>query len=362
MTDAFGIYIHWPFCRSKCPYCDFFSQVRPHIDQDALVDDYLRELDFYARLTASRKVTSIFFGGGTPSLLSPSNISRLLEHIARRWPLSSEVEISLEANPNTNQPHLFSDLKQAGINRLSLGVQALNDLDLKFLGRTHTLAQALAAAEDVVKTFSNHSLDLIYARPDQTAASWQSELQQAVKLGFKHLSAYQLTIEPNTIFARRGIKPLAEEKALELYRLTNDFLAAEDYPRYEISNYACPAAQCRHNLLYWQGQDYIGIGPAAHGRLHCDDKFYATTHRCQLEELSAAERAEELLLMGLRLVEGIDKTRFAQECGLNFDDLIDQEAKRNFIAQGLLLDSAENFRLTASGFYVMNYILSRLCA
>lgn len=359
--EPFGIYIHWPYCRSKCPYCDFFSQVRKDIPQDKIIDGYLEDLDFYAAQTKDRTVSSIFFGGGTPSLISPKNLEKVLNHIGRRWHLDSQVEISLEANPNTDRPGLFSDLHRVGINRLSLGVQALNEADLKFLGRTHTLKQALESIDEVLHNFDNHSLDIIYARPQQTAADWKNELKKITTFGFKHLSLYQLTIEDGTVFARKGIQPLKEEAAIELYQLSCEFLDHNGYPQYEVSNFAKPAWHCHHNLLYWQGDDYLGIGPSAHGRLTIDKRYFALTHRCLNEELSNKERAEELLLMGLRLTNGINKTKFQNICGLAFDDFINQSSLTRLVADGLLDNTPQTLKATPRGFQVLNYLIYQLC-
>ena len=357
---GFGIYIHWPYCLSKCPYCDFFSRIGKNVDQEKIINDYLDELRFYHNLTSGRTVTSIFFGGGTPSLIKPSLISKVIDTVAALWPTAPDIEISLEANPNTDTPTLFPDLKKAGINRLSLGVQALNDVDLKFLGRTHTLSQALKSIDNVLNTFENHSMDLIYARPGQKLPAWQDELKQTASFGFKHLSLYQLTIEEGTFFAKKGIRPLDDKPAVEMYNLTVDYLRQCGCPRYEVSNFALPAGQCRHNLLYWQGDDYLGIGPAAHGRISIPEHFYATTHRCQLTPLTSQERAEELLFLGLRLDNGIDKPLFEQKCGLNFDNFINRTAAAEFEKMGLLINSGQNLRLTAAGFPVMNKIIEEL--
>ena len=260
-----SVYIHWPYCLSKCPYCDFFSKVDKHVDQKQIIDGYLDDLNWYHDLTAKQTVQSIFFGGGTPSLIEPQYIEKVINHIFKLWPTTKQVEISLEANPNTNRPNLFADLRLAGINRLSLGIQALNDKDLKFLGRTHNLSRALHAVDEVTRLFDNHSADLIYARPGQTAEAWKQELNQISELGLKHLSLYQLTIEEGTFFARKGIKPMDDEPAAELYALTQEFLATKGYPQYEVSNFAHPGYESIHNLAYWRGQNYLGIGPAAHG-------------------------------------------------------------------------------------------------
>ncbi len=323
-----SVYIHWPYCLSKCPYCDFYSKVDKHIDQQKIIEGYLEDLEWYHKLTAKQTVQSIFFGGGTPSLIKPQYIEKIINHIHKLWPTTSNAEISLEANPNSNYPNLFSDLKKAGINRLSLGVQALNNNDLKFLGRTHNLSQALEAIEQITKIFNNHSIDLIYARPKQTPEAWLQELQQAVNLGLKHISLYQLTIEEGTFFARKGIKPLEDEAASELYILTRQYLKKCGYPQYEVSNFAASGHEAIHNLAYWRGENYLGIGPAAHGRIKTKDKIYASTHCRQLEELTPQERAEELIIMGLRITEGINKNRFQQQCGLSLNSFIKAKTKQ----------------------------------
>lgn len=356
----FGIYIHWPYCRSKCPYCDFFSRVDPHVNQAEIVNSYMADLDYYAEKTSERIVTSVFFGGGTPSLLQPKLIARLLEHIAKRWKLSGNVEISLEANPNTDKPGLFQDLRSAGVNRLSLGVQALNDADLKFLGRTHDLAAALHSIERVLKVFDNHSMDLIYARPGQMAAAWEKELETAAGFGFRHLSLYQLTIEDNTVFQRRGVQAMEDEAANELYRITGELLSEYNLPRYEVSNYAAPENRCRHNLLYWQGRDYLGIGAGAHGRVCSGGRFFATTYPRQVEELSVKERAEELLLMGLRLTEGISKSVFKGIIGQPLEVFIDAERLSYLQKCGLVDNTSEALRVTSSGFPLLNHIIAEL--
>lgn len=356
----FGVYVHWPYCLSKCPYCDFFSKIAKEINQEEIIAGYLDDLTYYHKLTSGRTVTSIFFGGGTPSLIKPELINKIISHIYKLWPTAKEIEISLEANPNTDNGNLFTNLKSAGINRLSLGVQALNDPDLRFLGRTHNLKQALAAIDKVLHHFNNHSMDLIYARPGQTPQNWQKELEYAAAFGFKHLSLYQLTIEEGTFFAKKGIQPMEEESANLLYDLTNKYLAAQGYPRYEVSNYSRPGFASRHNLLYWQGDDYLGIGPAAHGRLKLGNRFYALTHHRRQEELTPKERAEEMLLMGLRLTEGINKTSFKQKSGQNLDRCINPNKLRELKDLKLLEDTENFLRLTEAGFPVMNKIIEEL--
>lgn len=356
-----SVYIHWPYCLSKCPYCDFFSKVDKHVDQKQIIDGYLDDLNWYHDLTAKQTVQSIFFGGGTPSLIEPQYIEKVINHIFKLWPTTKQVEISLEANPNTNRPNLFADLRLAGINRLSLGIQALNDKDLKFLGRTHNLSRALHAVDEVTRLFDNHSADLIYARPGQTAEAWKQELNQITELGLKHLSLYQLTIEEGTFFARKGIKPMDDEPAAELYALTQEFLAAKGYPQYEVSNFAHPGYESIHNLAYWRGQNYLGIGPAAHGRIKTTDKIYASTHHRQLEELTPQERAEELIIMGLRIREGINKENFRRQCGLELTGFVNDKARQSLIRQKLLFEDKHSLRATNRGFLLLNKIIEELC-
>ena len=356
-----SVYIHWPYCLSKCPYCDFFSKVDKHVDQKQIIDGYLDDLNWYHDLTAKQTVQSIFFGGGTPSLIEPQYIEKVINHIFKLWPTTKQVEISLEANPNTNRPNLFADLRLAGINRLSLGIQALNDKDLKFLGRTHNLSRALHAVDEVTRLFDNHSADLIYARPGQTAEAWKQELNQISELGLKHLSLYQLTIEEGTFFARKGIKPMDDEPAAELYALTQEFLATKGYPQYEVSNFAHPGYESIHNLAYWRGQNYLGIGPAAHGRIKTTDKIYASTHHRQLEELTPQERAEELIIMGLRIREGINKENFRRQCGLELTGFVNDKARQSLIRQKLLFEDKHSLRAANRSFLLLNKIIEELC-
>lgn len=356
-----SVYIHWPYCLSKCPYCDFFSKVDKHVDQKQIIDGYLDDLNWYHDLTAKQTVQSIFFGGGTPSLIEPQYIEKVINHIFKLWPTTKQVEISLEANPNTNRPNLFADLRLAGINRLSLGIQALNDKDLKFLGRTHNLSRALHAVDEVTRLFDNHSADLIYARPGQTAEAWKQELNQISELGLKHLSLYQLTIEEGTFFAHKGIKPMDDEPAAELYALTQEFLATKGYPQYEVSNFAHPGYESIHNLAYWRGQNYLGIGPAAHGRIKTTDKIYASTHHRQLEELTPQERAEELIIMGLRIREGINKENFRRQCGLELTGFVNDKARQSLIRQKLLFEDKHSMRTANRGFLLLNKIIEELC-
>ena len=357
----FGIYIHWPFCLSKCPYCDFFSQIKKDVEQETIIKEYLEDLDFYAEKTGDRVVESIFFGGGTPSLIKPNLIEKIINHIQQKWKCKKDIEISLEANPNSDRKNLFKDLRQAGINRLSLGVQALNDKDLKFLGRTHNLEQAYTAIDEVLQNFDNHSFDLIYARPKQTLSAWQEEIKQAVHFGFKHLSMYQLTIEEGTVFYKKQVEAAEEDIAREMYLFTNQYLQENGYLQYEVSNYAQSGFPSRHNLLYWQGDDYLGIGKSAHGRLKIGNKFYALTHRRQEEEISASERAEELIIMGLRLNEGISKEKFYNVCGIKLADFINQKNLSELKAEKLIEETKTHMLATNEGRLVLNKLIEDLC-
>lgn len=359
-VNNFGIYIHWPFCLSKCPYCDFFSQVKKDIPQDEIIADYIEELDFYHENCADRKVSSIFFGGGTPSLIEPRNISKIINHIQNKWYLNSDAEISLEANPNTNQKNLFKDLRSSGINRLSLGVQALNDEDLKFLGRTHNRQEALQAIDDVMNSFDNQSIDLIYARPHQKLESWKNELKETLSFGTKHISLYQLTIEEGTLFSKQKVVAMDEEQASEMYDATEALCQDYGYEKYEISNFAQKGFASQHNLLYWQGHDYLGIGKSAHGRISHNGKIYATTYRKVMEELTAKERAEELILMGLRIKEGINKQNFHKQCGLTFDEFVNKSKLNMLKDEEYIIDTSTSIKATKKGFLVLNRIIEEL--
>ena len=358
----FGIYIHWPFCLSKCPYCDFFSQIKKDVEQETIIKEYLEDLDFYAEKTGDRVVESIFFGGGTPSLIKPNLIEKIINHIQQKWKCKKDIEISLEANPNSDRKNLFKDLRQAGINRLSLGVQALNDKDLKFLGRTHNLEQAYTAIDEVLQNFDNHSFDLIYARAKQTLSAWQEEIKQAVHFGFKHLSMYQLTIEEGTVFYKKQVEAAEEDIAREMYLFTNQYLQENGYLQYEVSNYAQSGFPSRHNLLYWQGDDYLGIGKSAHGRLKIGNRFYALTHRRQEEEISAHDRAEELIIMGLRLNEGISKEKFYNVCGIKLADFINQKNLSALKAEKLIEETKTHMLATNEGRLVLNKLIEDLCS
>lgn len=356
-----AIYIHWPFCKSKCPYCDFYKQVNPNLNQDTLIDEYLEALQRYHDLTAKRTVQSIFFGGGTPSLIKPHNIARIIDFITAKWNISENIEISLEANPNSHYTTMFTDLKNAGINRLSLGIQALNADDLRFLGRTHNLTTARHCLEEVVTTFANHSADLIYARPEQKIDCWLQELAEICSYGLKHISLYQLTIEENTVFAKRGVKPLEDEQTITMYRQTLQFLQQYGYQQYEVSNFTQKGYESRHNLTYWQGGDYLGIGASAHGRLNLNGQHIATIYPFQHTVLTPNERAEELIIMGLRLTKGLNKKDFIDICGLNLHTFINQPNLTNLKQLHLVEEDETYLRATSNGFLVLNEIITQLC-
>ncbi|MBO4294566.1 MAG: radical SAM family heme chaperone HemW [Alphaproteobacteria bacterium] len=358
--NTVSIYFHWPYCKSKCPYCDFFKKVDPHVDQASVIETYLQKLKDYHELMPDRVVRSVFFGGGTPSLIEPRYIEVLLGLISKLWHTEKNMEISLEANPNTDRSDLFTDLKNAGINRLSLGVQALNDADLKFLGRTHSLKDALSSIENVLHTFDNHSIDLIYARPNQHLNTWFEELKQAVSFGLKHLSLYQLTIEEGTLFFKRGIKALEEDAAANMYLETVNYLKQHGYPRYEVSNFAKEQYESVHNKCYWQGDDYIGIGESAHGRIKIGNKHYALVDNQPKEELSVYERAEELILLGLRLQKGIDKNHFEKITHLKLNDVINQMNLQNLKQAGFIEDDNHFLRVTDKGFLIIDRLALEL--
>ena len=282
--DLFGVYVHWPFCKAKCPYCDFNSHVNDSIDHEKWAQSYLREIDHVAAMTPGRHVTSIFFGGGTPSLMQPQTVERILNHIHKVWPVANDVEITLEANPTSVENKKLQDFKTAGINRVSIGVQSLREHDLKFLGREHSASEAVNAIQIANDLFDRVSFDLIYARPDQKISVWREELQEAVQYVTGHLSLYQLTIEQGTPFytqhARGEFRIPEQDQAGEFYEVTQEILEKAGLSAYEISNHAVEGQESAHNLTYWRYGDYAGIGPGAHGRLSIDgQKFAARTHR-----------------------------------------------------------------------------------
>lgn len=323
---GFGLYIHWPFCQAKCPYCDFNSHVSAEIDHSAWVSAYIREIERYGAETSDRVLDSVFFGGGTPSLMEPETVARVLEAARKAWHASNDIEITLEANPTSVEAGRFRAFRDSGVNRVSVGLQALNDPDLKALGRLHSAKEGRAAFETARDTFERVSFDLIYARQGQTLADWRSELAQALTMATDHVSLYQLTIESGTAFgdrhARGGLRGLPDDDlSADMYLLTQEMTSADGLDAYEISNHARPGAESRHNLNYWRGGDWVGIGPGAHGRLTIGGARFATeAPRSPLqwlkavasaggesirEALSDSDAHDERVMMGLRLVEGI---------------------------------------------------------
>ena len=380
---GFGIYVHWPFCLSKCPYCDFNSHVRDTVDQARWRRALLAELDHYADQTPGRRVTSLFFGGGTPSLMAPETAAAVIERAAEHWPFDDNAEITLEANPTSVEAGRFRALRAAGINRLSLGVQALDEAALKFLGRGHDVAEALEALATAKRCFSRVSFDLIYARPGQTPAAWRDELTRALAEDTEHLSLYQLTIEPGTAFhaaRRRGTLPAVEEEtAARLYETTQDMMAAAGLPAYEISNHARPGAACRHNLTYWRYGDYVGVGPGAHGRLTFGARKVATRqHRAPEAWLAAverdghatrgrvpvpaADRLSELVMMGLRLREGIARDAFRREISAEPEEVLDDRRLAALQDEGLLRLDRAGLRATDAGRQRLDALLGYLLA
>jgi putative oxygen-independent coproporphyrinogen III oxidase len=380
-ATAFGVYVHWPFCLSKCPYCDFNSHVRhAAVDQDRFARAFAREIATTAARTGPRDVTSIFLGGGTPSLMQPQTVGAILDAIGRHWHVAKDVEVTLEANPTSVEATRFAGYRAAGVNRVSLGVQALDDASLKMLGRLHSAEEAMQAVKIARAAFDRYSFDLIYARPDQTPQMWTDELTRAIGEAAEHLSLYQLTIEEGTPFfglhAAGKLKTPNEGLARALYDVTQEICAQHGLPAYEISNHARPGAECRHNLVYWRGQEYAGIGPGAHGRLDIGRSRHATATDKRPEawvmrveanghgvmtddELNSEERADEFLLMGLRLAEGIDPKRYAAISGRALDPkriaLLREEG-------AIVVDADGRLRVTQEGFPVLDAVVADLAA
>jgi oxygen-independent coproporphyrinogen-3 oxidase len=371
MTEL-ALYIHWPFCVSKCPYCDFNSHVREDIDQAAWRKALLADLAHEARQLPSARLSSIFFGGGTPSLMPPETVATLIEAAETHWGFAEDIEITLEANPSSVEAARFADLATAGINRVSLGLQSLDDEALRFLGRAHGAAEGLAALDTAQRVFDRVSFDLIYALPGQSADQWAAELERALNFGTGHLSLYQLTIEPGTRFATLAARGEFAETdpdfGAALYELTQELTASADLPAYEISNHARSGEESRHNLAYWRYQPYAGIGPGAHGRRNGmatmrhrkPENWMAAVerngHGLQSEDaLSPRDRAVEALMMGLRLNEGVARKRLDTA-------ILDENAVGRLAAQGLLEGDAKKLRATRSGRLVLDALLAEILA
>ncbi|MCW1381653.1 radical SAM family heme chaperone HemW [Novosphingobium sp. KCTC 2891] len=372
-----ALYIHWPFCLAKCPYCDFNSHVRERTDVAAWKDALFADLAHEAAQTGPRTLTSIFFGGGTPSLMPPALVAALIEKAGEFWTFSPDIEITLEANPSSVEAANFAALASAGINRVSLGLQALDDASLRFLGRLHDAAEGLAALEVAQRHFRRVSFDLIYARPDHTPDLWKRELEQALALGTGHLSLYQLTIEPGTRFAtlvREGkFLPLDDDNAAELFAITREITTAAGLPAYEISNHARPGEESRHNLTYWRYLDYVGIGPGAHGRR---GNMATVRHRkpenflkavseqghglSEQRPLEMREQASEAVMMGLRLAEGIAPAALAARFGLAEAELIVPAKRRFYREMGYLNDTETHLNVTEPGMAVLDGLLAEL--
>jgi len=380
-APAFGVYVHWPFCLSKCPYCDFNSHVRhAAIDEARFVRAFTAEIASTAARVPGRTVSTIFFGGGTPSLMQPATVGAILDTIARHWRVARHAEVTLEANPTSVEAERFRGYRAAGVNRVSLGVQSLDDAALAALGRLHSAREALAAVAIARATFPRYSFDLIYARPDQRVAAWRNELARALAQAGDHLSLYQLTIEPDTPFANlHAAGRLAvpdDDTARALYDVTQEVCAAHGLPAYEISNHARPGGECRHNLVYWRYGEYAGIGPGAHGRLDVGGRRRATAteknperwlalvetqgHGLVVDDtLTRSEQADELLLMGLRLAEGIELARYAETAGKP----LDRERIAELVRHGLVETTSQGrLRVTAAGFPVLDAVVADLAA
>lgn len=417
-----AIYVHYPFCKSKCPYCDFNSHVREKIDHESFLKAYEVEIEFFGNFLKNRQITSIFFGGGTPSLMPTWLVAKILEKISKTWQVNKSCEITLEANPTSVESQKFCELKKVGINRLSLGIQALNDSDLKFLGREHSAKEAILAIETAQKFFDNFSFDLIYARPNQSVVEWKRELETAIKLNSKHLSLYQLTIEKGTKFfgdyRSNKFKLPSEDLAAELYEATNEMTAAAGFVNYEISNYAKNSGECLHNLCYWQGGEYLGIGAGAHSRLFlekssteffeeitlqknaskAEESMSKIVNFCQKDLQKCAiilqhepmkwlnsnietgnavqsfaknnekESLLELILMGLRLKEGISEKIFVEQISKNFEQIFEEKKFQNLQKQGFIVvdqdkngDSKKMLKIPESKRILTNSVISKLC-
>lgn len=372
-SGGFGLYVHWPFCAAKCPYCDFNSHITKSVDHLAWRRAFVSEIERAGQLTNGRVLRSVFFGGGTPSLMEPATVAAVMDAVARNWPLANDLEVTLEANPTSVEAGKFADFRNTGVNRLSMGIQALNDTGLRKLGRMHTAAEGLAAFDIARNTFERVSFDLMYGRQNQSLTEWESELTEALRLGLDHVSLYQLTIEPGTVFGDRyklGKLPGLPDDDLsaDMYALTQDICTAYNMPRYEVSNHARDGSESRHNQIYWRYGDYIGIGPGAHGRVTVDGLRHATEQarmpatwltgerRETVEALSGADQAVEFLMMGLRMSEGIEKSRYQTLSGKALDGKRIQELQ----GLGLLMATKKNISVSNQGFSLLNAVVRTL--
>jgi putative oxygen-independent coproporphyrinogen III oxidase len=377
-NSGFGVYVHWPFCAAKCPYCDFNSHVRANVDQSEWSVAFTAEIAASAARTPNRTVDTVFLGGGTPSLMLPKTVDTILNAIGKHWTLSPDAEITLEANPTSVEASRFQGYANAGVNRISMGIQALNDPDLKALGRMHSTAEAIQAFDIARNIFDRVSFDLIYARQNQTLQAWESELTQATEMAVDHLSLYQLTIEPGTRFgdlhARHRLRGLpADDLAAEMYELTQEICTANGLPAYEVSNHAKPGSECKHNLIYWNYGDYAGIGPGAHGRITIDSQRIATetpvipedwlksvqadgAATFDTEIIARNDQAAEYLMMSLRLRHGSDLSRLDRIA----PNRLSSSALETLVADGFLVHENQFLKTTEKGKMVLNGILDKL--
>ena len=378
-----ALYIHWPFCKFKCPYCDFNSHVRERVNHPEWKETYLKEMRFYREKTGPREIKSIFFGGGTPSLMEPETVAAIIDEADKLWGLPQDIEITLEANPTSVEAEKLRGFKAAGVNRVSLGVQSLRDADLKKLGRQHSAAEALSAVKTAAKIFDRYSFDLIYARPDQSVADWKQELTEALEFAAGHMSLYQLTIEEgtqyHTLHQRGELKIPTENIAADMYELTQEMMEARGLGAYEISNHAKSGQESQHNLVYWRYGDYAGIGPGAHGRLTLDGEKWATrAHKAPelwmqwvkdaghgahpFEIIDLSKRGWEMLLMGLRLREGVQLDAFTKETQTPLSQFINGNRIQMLVDEELLEVTDQHIRATAAGRQRLNSVLSYLAA
>ncbi len=377
--NSLAIYIHWPFCASKCPYCDFNSFADLSLDESRMAAALIGELEYFAQETKNRTVSSIFFGGGTPSLMAPETVARLINATGSLWQLAKDPEITIEANPTSAEAGLFRGFAEAGVNRLSLGVQSFSDTSLSFLGRNHCVNDAVSALQWANDIFPRTSFDLIYGLPEQTARSWQDELELALNHASGHISLYQLSVDPGTPFHRSGIREADDETAAQLFETTNVILEENGFTAYEISNYAKPGNQCRHNLAVWRGGDYIGVGPGAHGRISHPGEVIASRQTAnprgwlerverspgsatKRELLSPDQRLEEIIMLGLRLAEGIERNRFSSLAGQTIEDALAATPLAMLQEEGFIILDEHGIRATSAGRQRLNAVLAAILA
>jgi putative oxygen-independent coproporphyrinogen III oxidase len=383
MKQPLSLYIHWAFCKSKCPYCDFNSHVRAAVDDLVWQEALLKEMQYYALKLPNRELVSIFFGGGTPSLMQVSTVAALIEAASKYWIFADDIEITLEANPTSVEAEKFSGFNKAGVNRVSIGVQSFNEMDLKFLGREHSSKQAITAIELAQNIFPRYSFDLIYALPNQTLKIWEQELTTAIKYSNKHLSLYQLTIEENTafhhIYHNGGFVLPKDNIAADMYQLTGEITSFYEIPAYEISNYAAKGQESRHNLAYWKSDDYIGIGAGAHGRFKANKSQYRIATEniksperwlekiardnnglAQKNIISPEESFDEAIMMGLRLCDGINYADWQNRLGIDIKSKLSQNAIDKLCKINLLEADENSIKTSLQGKILLNSIIKEL--